>query len=129
MLRSAMFRCLLGEPSLESLKRRKRRWMSGTGRPGPGPRDQNSHYKAGTSAVHAGQQSLVPGRTGFSVSICRRLTLAAFLIFSQQSGCVTLCLAVTFLISDSGALHIVVWSLHWGRAVTQCESRNGRRDH
>lgn len=33
----------------------------------------------------------------FCVSICRRLTLAAFLIFSQQSGYVTLCLAVTFL--------------------------------
>lgn len=56
----------------------------GTGRPGQGQTDQNSHYKAGIVAIQAGHQSLVPDRTEFSMYIsARKLTLAKFLIFSQ----------------------------------------------
>lgn len=93
MLCSGMFSCLLGEPSLESLRCRKWREMVEVGHreAGSGSERPDSHYRAGTSAIYAGQQSLVPGRTGFSVFIsARKLTLANFLIFSQQSGYVTL---------------------------------------
>lgn len=74
---------------------------------GPGP--EFTLQGNGITTIQAGHQSLVRGRTEFSIYICQEINTCCIFHFLTEGSLVILlylCLAAAFLLSTSGAVNI-----------------------
>lgn len=88
-----------------------------------GPRPEFTPQGNGIT-IQAGHQCLVWGRTEFSMYIWQEINTCCIFYFLTKGSLVILlycCLAVTFLLSNSGAVNTGAWSLHGVGAILQCE--------